>query len=94
MWTAALTLLLQLRFLRASTVNYTLAFLLITLKCAVSTLAALDTWLSADNPHTAEFILRCQDVSDANDKLHPHKNDGNLGLPTDYFLHASRELSM
>jgi hypothetical protein len=57
-----------------------------------SILTALDTQICAGNPYLTEFVLRCQDVSDANDKLHPHKTDG-LGLSTDYFLNAIPDIS-
>ena len=59
-----------------------------------SILAALDTQLCGGIPYMAEFVFRCHDVADAVEKLHPHKNDCNLGLSTDYCLHASRHLSV
>jgi hypothetical protein len=40
------------------------------------------------------LFFTCQDVSDAIEKLHPHENDVNLGLSTDNFLDASRDLSV
>jgi hypothetical protein len=59
-----------------------------------SILDAADTHLSACSRHTAEFVFRCQHVSNAINKLHPHKNDGNLSISTDYFLHANCDFSV
>ena len=39
-----------------------------------------------------DYIINCQDVDNAIHKLNAHKNDGNLGLSTDHFLHGGSDL--
>jgi hypothetical protein len=54
----------------------------------------VDSQLAASDFFDDSYIINYQDVSDAIFKLNAHKNDGNLGISTDHFLHGGSDLHM
>ena len=52
----------------------------------------VDTQLAESRVFDSDYIISSQDVADAISKVNAHKNDGNLGLSSDHFLHGGTDL--
>ena len=56
-------------------------------------LAEVDTNLTGDR-FSADYVCSSQEVRLATPRLNPHKDDGNAGLSSDYFINAGSDLSV
>jgi len=56
-------------------------------------LAEVDTNLTGDR-FSADYVCSSQEVRLAISRLNPHKDDGNAGLSSDYFINAGSDLSV
>jgi len=48
----------------------------------------------SDGALFSDYTINCHDVQEAISRLKSHKNDGNVGLSSDYFLQASADLAI